>query len=845
MLEVIQVSGPSLGVIGTTVPDGLSLTLTGANAAQSITDFGTASEVTVRLVSQLPGIDGRGTQIQVEQRNFGGPANPVVVVNDRLIRVQLNSALGFETTAADFIRAINTNPEASTLVLAYHEQGNINAVIGNRATASYSPLTLSGVSDVAVVPGFLGLGDSSREVVFRFAETQPDDTYQIDILGSGPFALRNVDGEFFQDGEDLTRQFNINLGPQVAAVVPEPVRRNASTGGLSPETGKIEVHFNDDDLNKTLAEVPAFYQLIFTQDTVDNTDDTVVTPATVTYNNVTNIALLDFQRPLSRIPDPARPGQFLQGAARLRIGTTEGLPAPPTEISLLLDPSNPIEPGDTFDTAFDLNSQWSIGSTTTQSARLTSEIFNTQPFGLDLPGPDVGGTRNIRPDDPSRLSRTVPLDYLRNGADVVDGISVIQYNFAPSWIGDDPNRPGILEDKTYFNVISEQQKERVREVMTLYSEYLGISFIEVEGAPTSDAFISIAVGDLYGGDERATSGDGGLAVVTRDRDGDGIADLGVMDFQDFDESIDDQFGGEFFRGSMFVVGQLLGYGYADDLPQPVTQSTDFIFQPGTDNEPAYPSVADIVHGQHLYRPDSTDIDLYKFTLSSAGTVSIETIAERLGNPSLLDSALRLYRMGGDGSFVEIAGNDDYFSNDSLIDVEVQAGTYMIGVSARGNTSYDPNIESSGFGGLSEGEYELRVDFRPSVRASITDISGVALDGDGDSRPGGLFDFWFVPNDANNTLYVDKSAGPLVNGRINDLVPDSQVLAPQNSLFGQVSNPYNEIDDALRGQLPSPASRPSGSSATAGSTVASKRHRTTSATRSGSPVTACPCRMVRR
>ena len=55
--------------------------LTGANAAQAITDFGTNGEVTVRLVSQFPGVDGRGTQLIFEQRNFGGPANPVVVVN--------------------------------------------------------------------------------------------------------------------------------------------------------------------------------------------------------------------------------------------------------------------------------------------------------------------------------------------------------------------------------------------------------------------------------------------------------------------------------------------------------------------------------------------------------------------------------------------------------------------------------------------------------------------------------------------------------------------------------------------------------------------------------------------
>ncbi len=795
LLEVIQVSGPSLGDIGSRDVDGRVLTLTGANAAQAVTDFNTAGEVTVRLVSQLPGVDGRGIEIQVERRNFGAQANPVVVVNDQTIRIQLNSAPTVETTAEDLIAAINGNREASQLVLAYHEQGDIETRIGNREV-TYSPLSLSGVSDVVVEPGFVGLGDSSREVVFRFAEPLPDDIYQIDILGTGPFALRNVDGELFQDGEDLTRVFNINLGPQVVAVVPEPIRRNSTTGALSPETGKVEVHFNDDDLDPTLAEDPSFYQLIFTGDTVSNVDDAVINPASVDYNNITNIATLDFERPLSRIPIAGNPTQFYEGAARLRIGTSENLPSPPTEVSLIQDPNNPIEPGDSFGTAFDLNTQWTIGSNTTQSARLTSEIFNETAFELDLPGPDAAGTRDIRPDDPSRLNRTVPLDYLRNGADVVDGISIIQYNFAPSWLGDDPNRPGILEDTTYFNIISEQQKTRVREVLQLYSQYLGISFVEVEGEPTSDAFISIAVGDLYGGDETATSGAGGLAVVTRDRDGDGIDDLGVMDFQDFDESTDDQFGGEFFRGAMFVVGQLLGYGYADDLPQPVTQSTSFIFAPGTDNEPAFPSVADIVHGQYLYRPDSTDIDLYKFTLDSPGRLAIETLAERLGDPSLLNTTLRLYQENPDGSFTEIAQNDNYFSNDSLIDIDVLAGNYVVGVSARGNDDYDPNIVGSGFGGLTEGEYELRLDFRPTITTAITDTTGVPMDGDGDNRPGGIFDFWFVPNDANNTLYVDKAAGPFVNGQTQDLVPDGQVLAPAFSLFGQVGNPYNEIDDAL-------------------------------------------------
>ncbi len=771
LLEAIQVSGPSQGVVGTSVPSGSVLTLQGANAAQAVTDFGTGGAARVRLVSQIPGESGRETRVEVEQRNFGGSANPVVVVTGQNVLVQLNSSPGNETTVGQFISAINNNPDAAEVIRASLEEGSLETRIGGQPT-NYSPLSLTGVSDVEVVPGFVGLGDSAREVVFRFAEPLPDDIYQIDVLGTGPNVLANVDGEAFRDGENLSRRFRIDLPPQVVAVVPEPVRRNAD-GTLAPATGIVEVYFNDDDLDPAAAENPGFYPLIFTRDSATNADDFTVLPASVDYNPLANMATLDFGRPLSRIPDPVN-GGFLSGAARLRVGSGEALPAAPTPIDV-----SASEPGDSFGTAFDLDADWTTSGATTRSARLTSEITNETPFELRLPGPDLPGTRNIRPEDPSRLLRTVPLDHLRNAADSVDGISTIQYNFRPSWLGDDPNRPGIAEDKTYFNLISEQQKDRVREALHLFSEYLGVNFVEVEGAPTSSAFVSIAVGDLYGGDERATSGPGGLAVVTRDTTGSGVPDLAVLDFQDFDDSTGGEFGGVFFRGAMFAIGQLLGFGFADDLPQPVTQSTDFIFSPGAENEPSFPSVADIVHGQHLYRPDSTDVDLYRFTLSSPGTLSVETIAERLGSASLLDTALRLYRADADGEFQEVAFNDDYFSRDSLLRLEVEAGTYVVGVSSTGNTAYDPEIGGTGFGGRTQGSYELRLDFRPDAVPSLRDTSGNALDGDGDGQPGGVFDFWFVPSDPNNTLYVDKVIGGSGSGPL-----------------GSIVNPYREIDQAI-------------------------------------------------
>ena len=776
LVEAIQVSGASQSVIGTSVPSGTVLTLQGANAAEAVTDFGTGGQVRVRMVSQIPGVEGRETRIEFEQRNFGGPANPVVVVTGQRVRVQLNRSPGNETTAGQLISAINSNPDASAIISASLEQGSASTLIGNRPT-TYSPLRLAGVTDIQVRPGFVGLGDSAREVVFRFAEPLPDDLYQIDILGTGPVALANINGEAFRDGENLSRRFRIDLAPRVLAVVPEPVRRDPD-GSLRPAAGVVEVYFNNDELDASLATDPRFYPLIFTRDTVSNGDDHVVLPVSVEYNRLANLVTLDYGRPLSRIIDPAT-GDFLRGAARLRIGSGEALPSAPTEIDLTIGP----EPGDSFATAFDLNPQWSVSGNETRSARLVSEIVNTTPFPLDLPGPNLPGTRTIRPEDPSRLLRTVPLDYLRNAADSVDGITTIQYNFRASWLGDDPTRPGIAEDKTYFNLISEQQKERVREALHLFSESLGVNFVEVEGAPTSQAFISIAVGDLYGGDERATSGPGGLAVVTRDTNRSGIPDLAVLDFQDFDASTGGEFGDVFFRGAMFAVGQLLGFGFADDLPQPVSQSTAFIFDPGDDTEPSFPSVADIVHGRHLFRPDSTDIDLYRFTLDSPGTLTLETFAERLPTASLLDTALRLYRADADGNFQEIAFNDDYFSRDSLVRMEVEAGTYVVGVSAKGNTNYDPTIPGTGFGGRSQGEYELRIDFRPDAVPSLRDITGNALDGNGDGRPGGVFDFWFVPSDPTNTLYVDKVAsggpGPL----------------------GSPLNPFREIDRAIAAARP--------------------------------------------
>ena len=44
--------------------------------------------------------------------------------------------------------------------------------------------------DVLIEPGYIGIGDRPNEVVARFADTLPDDLYQIHIFGAGANTLR-------------------------------------------------------------------------------------------------------------------------------------------------------------------------------------------------------------------------------------------------------------------------------------------------------------------------------------------------------------------------------------------------------------------------------------------------------------------------------------------------------------------------------------------------------------------------------------------------------------------------------------------------------------------------------
>ena len=622
---------------------------------------------------------------------------------------------------------LNEAPQELTFRFDENQEIDVSTLDAIRVLRSNQDGLFGDGNDIVITPGYVGGGSLPNDVVLRFAETLPDDIYRVEIDGSSASPLRNVQGEAFNDGADFAVQFNIDLGALIQAVVPQPMSRNPFTGQLMQARNQIQVYFNNDDLDPVLAVNPDFYQLIFTghgnsfdpqQDTATNIDDGApVKPSSVNYDNLNDVATLTF--------DVGDLSELGIGTYRLRIGTSETTPMPPTTLAINGDP------GSSFASAWDVTTDLGIQGQVFQSS------IEAQAYPLQFPGSnDDPGHRHVS----SQLDLHVPND----SGDQFDGISTISYNFKDVY-GQDPQGADLS------NAITERQKTRTREIMELYGHYLGVQFVE-----TADEGFTIVNGDIRAIDSTASPTLQGLS-------GD-LENFGPTAVVNANATLSDEFGGEWFTEAMRQVGFLLGMGASLDLPEGTIMGGDPRLTFGVDPEPIFPSSNDIVHGQHLFRPDGIDIDMYRFTLDEPGLFSAEVSAERLSTPSHLDSHLRLYRQTEDGPEL-ISQNDDYFSQDSFLELDLAAGEYFIGVSSKGNDQYDPTIENTGFGGTTQGDYELRLNHRPSVNNAIRDTSGNALDGDNDGQAGGVFNYWFRVQSEANTVYVDKSFAPGGNGNI--------------------------------------------------------------------------------
>ena len=534
---------------------------------------------------------------------------------------------GFPSTAQDLMDAINADREAKRLVVASLASGDATTDV-TVPLINYSPLELTGGTDFSVAlagaddeivqPGFVGIGDYPNEVVFRFAEPLPDDHYAINILGQGPTALRNVDGVAFHataltgndEGLDHTQFFELELGAQVVAVVPQPIVRVA--GVLEQQRDQIEVYFNDDDLldDATSAENPEFYQLIFTNDTVSNTDDVIFLPTSVDYSAADDKATLTFADDIFHLGGG--------GAYRLRIGTDAVQPPAPSLHSAGNFAPLVQDPGSTFATAVDVSDIFDTGSvvrlvadgsvvTDGQSVTIEdmqgesrkfefdNEFFNfVSPALQDLNAIPVsyndslsnliftpaeiasalvdainaeqasgfGVTATIDPDDDTviRLSGDTSLSQAAGNSGIMGGVEIdslissvilessidpqdfplrfpgevsepgqrdvaverhllddIMFSVLPADMAD--AMPGTTVQPYNFqenygfdplgnplqNLISGEQKERAREIFSIFSEYAGIQFVE-----TDNLGLTVVTGDLRALDPTIPTGAGGV-----------------------------------------------------------------------------------------------------------------------------------------------------------------------------------------------------------------------------------------------------------------------------------------------------------------------------------------------
>ncbi len=733
----------------------------GIGEKEEIVDFDLPGGGVYRI--RINGTGSLNTQLYDMSVRLSGLTNPSTADQNppRLLSVAANSG---EIFGINRVNVLAESPRELIFRFDGSQKLDANTLSGIKISRSNGDGMFADGDDIVLQPGWIGFGDTERIVIARFSNPLPDDVYKIEILGvdlpaEGRTGIRNSDGELLRPRKSGTDRdvffMNLELGAQIMAIVPQPVSRSA-TGTLQQARDRIEVYFNNDPLHATPVTTgtgtnpsvvdPAFYKLIFTNDSVNPNDDRVFAPSTISYDPTLNRAVLTFASPIDQLVGT-------NGTFRLRVGSNESVASIASpRIPLNLDLSA-ADVGDTLTSSTDLGSlAGGFSAVISQEVRMPGNAVLP-----DYPGSNFDpGHRDIQDET-----------HLEAGPDANPDISVMTYSFLlnQSYGVDTVGRP-------LFTSISSDQIARTREIMEFLSAQWGIDFIETAGFGD----LNIVVGDMA--PLQQTSGPGGVIGVA----GQGLA---IMDQA---EAWDNTFGygagipgtSSFFITAMHEIMHLLGLGHAYEQPDgTIMGGNERATDPASIGEWFFPGDVDTIHGQHIFRPDNKDVDIYRFQVPAGekGELTLETIAERLDNSSLVDTHLTLMRKTATGYEI-VALNDNYFSDDSYLKTTLDGGAlgneYFIAVTSRGNGDFNPKVVGTGSGGTSAGAYKLRMDFKPSTASSIVDTTGTALDGDGDGLPGGNFDFWFraaapvgiAASGQPKTIFVDKQyTGPISNGSL--------------------------------------------------------------------------------
>ena len=711
-------------VIDAATVGGIRVTRAGSDGSFTLpsvtSDFGSNGRVDIQLASRNA---ADLLTINVLRSDRGPTGAPTFAINGVNVTITLNSNPNGLVTAKGLVDSINASSVISPRLSAKVNGGLASAKLGSVDTASFSPIRLTSNNDVIIQPGAVVIGDrpNENEVTLRFAENLPDDVYRLEVFGfddagRGIRGLRNTNGQLFVPSNSSTRQdtidFRLDLGSKVTAVVPQPIVRLAN-GSIEQQRNTIVVYFDNDKLlvendsvGKPTArsvENPAFYQLIYTADSVRNTDDLpAFLPTSVYYNASANTATLRFDNDIDALPGPFLPSSTF----RLRIGTRETAPMSPVRteasataisdlntngkaklrftaktlgeagagvtVSFVSGPASPnptvsvvgraitvnigsatatapntvttvnqvlaalesnpassaliktiLEPGgngnevignrpinyspvtlyglgSTFDTSTNLGT---IGSSSVaQTSLLLSSAIDPEVNVLDL----IGAAN-----DPAQRVVGETFENHINpafGGDSFAGIRTVYYNFQ-SIYGTDAGVP-------VSNAITEKQKLRIREAFALWSNQLGVQFIE-----TANSGLTMALGttnalpsgflrvERVGATQANAAGTWGVRIDPTYQNG-----LAVFSANN---AWNDNYGENFTRAAATSIGFMLGLSRAANLDPSELLNLDsgFLnFQSTTDRnfEPIFPGNQDIIHGQYLHRPESSDIDLYRF-----------------------------------------------------------------------------------------------------------------------------------------------------------------------------------------------------------------------------------------
>ena len=586
--------------------------------------------------------------------------------------------------------------------------------------------TLDPADDVVLLPQTVSYDATADTASLKFSSALPDATFQLRVgytresddttatalnvgtifdetdfvqaafVGNGSSGLNDQDFDLYRfDLPDGTPNLTVTVTPDATSSLDVALRLFQSDGTAITTIGDANGVV---DLN--LAGATGEETFTITLDTA--------TLGTVFYVGVSSKGNTSYS-PI----DSSGTSSGTTGSYRLQLDTTSN--------ALTVDDNNT-----SFLTATDLGVLGAAGQfLSSQIEAQTSITMPAYPGGVDEPG-----------------HRDVPTEEysVGSGMDAVapDGIRVVEYNFQSQY--------GIVLGATVDNAITNDEENLARLIFEIYASLSGIEFVE-----TPDRGITVVSGDIRAVDPSiqpgTTEGIQGTTAL--------LPNVAIVDDS---LNLDGGYGGEWFLSAMHQIGHAIGLDNTFDVPSVMggyVAGTDFStdisydvdLQPGgtgyTGNpiEAVFPAANDIVQLQRNDRPDSTDIDMYRFEVQSAGTFTAEVFAERLESNSLLNSALTLF--DADGNVV--ARNDDYYSNDSYIEIHLDPGVYFLGVTSTGNLDYDPQIAHSGSGGTTDGAYDLQFGVVPDV--NVDEIQRLHTSG---TVTGGSFTLTFDDGQTQDT-----------------------------------------------------------------------------------------------